>query len=62
MTVIDLINWQTLDADMRAIQKDNFTAYLEGAENTIMFFIIEKAKEAILDVSQGTVGVLEANN
>ena len=47
---------------MRAIQKNDFTAYLEGAENTIMFFIIEKAKEAILDVSQGTVGVLEANN
>ena len=62
MTVIDLINWQTLDVDMRAIQKNNFTAYLEGAENTIMFFIIEKAKEAILDVSQGAVGVLEANN
>ena len=58
MTVIDLINWQTLDVDMRAIQKNNFTAYLEGAENTIMFFIIEKAKEAILDVLQGTVGVL----
>ena len=58
MTVIDLINWQTLDVDMRVIQKNNFTAYLEGAENTIMFFIIEKAKEAILDVLQGTVGVL----
>ena len=43
---------------MRAIQKNNFIAYLEGAENTIMFFIIEKAKEAILDVLQGTVGVL----
>ena len=43
---------------MRTIQKNNFTANLEGAENTKMFFIIEKAKEAILDVLQGTVGVL----
>lgn len=58
MTVIDLINWQTLDVDMRAIQKNNFTAYLEGAENTIMFFIIEEVIETILDFSQGTVIVL----
>ena len=55
---IDLPKQQALDADPRATQQINFTANLEIAENTTMFFIIEEAKETVSDVSQGTVKVL----
>ena len=58
MIAIDLSKQQTLDADPRAIQKINFTANLDRAGNTTMFFIIEQAKEIVLDFSQGTVKVL----
>ena len=44
MIAIDLSKQQALDAD--------------GAGNTTMFFIIEEAKETVLDFSQGTVKVL----
>ena len=37
------------------IQQINFTATLNREGNTTMFFIIEEAKETILDFSQGTV-------
>ena len=59
MTTIDLSKQQALDADPRAIQQTNFTANLDRAGNTTMFFIIEKAKETVLDFSQGTVEVLQ---
>ena len=36
----------------------NFTANLDRAGNTTMFFIIEEAKENFLDFSQGTIKVL----
>ena len=55
---IDLSKQQALDADPREIQQINFTANLDRAGNTIMFFIIEEAKETELDFSQGTVKVL----
>ena len=58
MIAIDLSKQQELDADPRAIQEINFTANLEKAGNTTMFFIIEQAKETVLDFSQGTVKVL----
>ena len=44
MIAIDLSRKQALDADPRAIQQINFTANLDRAENTTMFFIIEEAK------------------
>ena len=44
--------------DPRAIQQFNFTANLVRAGNTTMFFIIEEAKETVLDFSQGTLKVL----
>ena len=47
-----------LDADPRAIQQINFTDNLDRAGNTTIFFIIEEAKETILEFSQGTVKVL----
>ena len=55
---IDLSKQQVLDADPRAIQQINFTANLNRAGNTTIFFIVEKAKETVLDFSQGTVKVL----
>ena len=58
MIAIDLSKQQALDADPRAIQQVNFTANSERAEGATMFFIIEKAKETVLDFSQGTVKVL----
>ena len=53
-----LIRQNELDADPRAIQQINFTANLDRAGNTIMFFVIEEAKETIFDFSQSTVKVL----
>ena len=58
MIAIDLSKQQALDADPRAIQQINFTANLDRDGNTTMFFIIEEAKETVLDFSQGTVKVL----
>ena len=58
MIAIDLSKQQALDADPRAIQQINFTANLDRAGNTTMFFIIEEAKETIFEFSQGTVKVL----
>ena len=58
MIAVDLGKQQTLDADPRAIQQINFTANLDRTENTTRFFIIDEAKEAVLDFSQGTVKVL----
>ena len=58
MIAIDLIKQQVLDADPKAIQQINFTANLDQNGKTTMFFIIEEAKETILDFSQGTVKVL----
>ena len=58
MIAIDLSKQQALDADPRAIQQINFTANLDRAGNTTMFFIIKEARETVLDFSQGTVKVL----
>ena len=58
MIAIDLSKQQALDADPRAIQQINFTANLDRAGNTAMFFIIEEAKETVLELSQRTVKVL----
>ena len=58
MIAVDLSKQQALDADPRAIQQINFTAILDRAGNTRVYFILEEAKETILDFSQGTVKVL----
>ena len=55
---VDLSKQQGLDADPRAIQQINFTANLDRAGDTRVYFILEEAKETILDFSQGTVKVL----
>ena len=58
MITIDLSQRQVLDVDPRAIQQINFTANLDKAGNTTMFFVIEEAKETLLDFSKGTVKFL----
>ena len=58
MIAIDLRKQQVLDADPWAIQQIIFTANLDRAGNTTMFFIIEEEKETVLDFSKGTVNVL----
>ena len=58
MITIDLNRQNELDADPSAIQQINFTANLDRAGNTTMFFIIEEAKETVFEFSQGTVKVL----
>ena len=58
MIAIDLSKQQVLDVDLRAIQQINFTANLDRAGNTTIFFVTEQAKETIVEFSQGTVKVL----
>ena len=58
MIAVDLSKQQALDADPRAIQQINFTANLDRAGNTRVYFILEESKETILDLSQGAVKVL----
>ena len=58
MIAIDLSKHQALDADPKAIQQINFTANLDRAGNTRIYFILEEAKETVLEFSQGTGKVL----
>ena len=58
MIAVDLSKQQALDADPKAIQQINFTANLDNAENTRIYFVLEEAKGTIFEFSQGTVKVL----
>ena len=58
MIVVDLSKQKALDADLKAIQLVNFTGNLDRPGNTRIYFILEEAKETVLDFSQGTVKVL----
>ena len=58
MIAIDLSKQQALVDDPKVIQQINFTGNLNQRGGATMFFIIEEAKETILDFSQGTVNVL----
>ena len=49
MIAIDLSKQKALDADSRTIQQNNLTANLDRAGNKTMFFIIEEAKETVLE-------------
>ena len=59
MIAVDLSRQRALDADPGAIQQINFTANLDRAGNTRVYFILEEAIETILDFSNGTVKVLQ---
>ena len=57
----DLSKQKALDADSRAIQQIIFTGKIKATEeNTrvIIYYILEKAKETILEFSKGTTKVL----
>ena len=58
MIAVNLSKQQALDADPRASQPISFTANLDRAGNTRIYFIFEEAKKSRLDFSQGTVKVL----
>ena len=53
---MDLSKQQKLD--LKAIQQINFTKNLDEDGNTQMFFIIEEAKETVLNFSKGKFKVL----
>ena len=55
---VDLSKQKALDADPRAIQQISFTANLDRAGNRRIYFILEKAKETVLNFAQDTVKVL----
>ena len=58
MIAIDLSRQQALDPDPRKIQQINFTANLDRAGNTRVYFILEESKETKLNFAQDTVKVL----
>ena len=58
MIAIDLSKQKALNADPKSIQKINFTANLDRAGNTRIYFILEETKETVFEFSQGTVKVL----
>ena len=58
MIAIYLSKQKELDADPKAIQEINFTGKLNRDEGATMSFIIEEAKETVLDFSQGTVKLI----
>ena len=58
MIAIDLSKQQALDADPRAIQQINFTANLNRAGDTRIYFILEELKETKLNFPQATLKVL----
>ena len=49
MIAVDLSKQQALDADPKSIQQINFTANLARAANTRLYFILDKAKETVLN-------------
>ena len=55
---VDLNKQQALYADSRAILQINFTANLDRAGNTRVYFILEVSNETELDFAQGTVKIL----
>ena len=56
MMATDLNKQQTRDAEPKALQQISLSENVEN-QSTI-FFIIEEAKETVLDFSQGTVKLL----
>ena len=57
----DLSKQKVLDADSRAIQEIIFTGKIKStAENTrvIIYYILERSKETMLEFAKGTIKVL----
>ena len=55
MIAIDLSKQQALGVDPRAIQQAKFSATLDRAGNSRIYFILEEAREFFLEFSQETV-------
>ena len=61
---VDLSKQKALDADSRAIQQIIFTGTIKATvANTrvVIFYVLEKSKETILEFSKGTTKVLSVN-
>ena len=58
MIAIDLSEQKSLDVDSKTIQQIIFKGNIERDRNTTVFFVIEEAKETILNFSQGTARLL----
>ena len=61
---VDLSKQKALDADSRVIQQIIFTGKIKATvANTrvIIFYVLEKSKETILEFSKGTTKVLQVN-
>ena len=58
MIAVHLSRQRVLDPDHRKVQQINFTANLDRAEDTRVYFILEESKESKLNFAQGTVKVL----
>ena len=58
MIAVALSKQQALDTDPNAIQQINFTANLDRAGNTRLYFILEEAKKTVFEFWQGTVKLL----
>ena len=55
LIAIDLSKLSAFNADQRATQQINFTENLERDGNTVMFAIIEEAKETVFSKGTGRV-------
>ena len=58
MIAIDLSKQKALDSDPKVIEQTNFTRNIDQVENTTMFFIIQKAKETILNFTRNRERVI----
>ena len=61
LIAVDLSKQKVLDADFRAIQQIIFTGKIKPTEeNTkvIIYYVLEKSKETILEFSKGTTKIL----
>ena len=58
MIAVDSSRQEALDPDPRKIQQINFTANLDRASRTRIYFNLEESKETKLNFAQGTVTVL----
>ena len=58
MIAVDLSKQQALDVDPGENQQIKFTATLDRADNTRIYFILEEAKKTKLDFSQETIKIL----
>ena len=58
MIAVYLSKQKALGFNPKAIQQVNFTGNLDRAGTTRVYFILEKAKETVLDFSLGIVKVL----